>query len=152
MNNQKVREIIKGYKRHFKNIHNEEIYKWRAVKCFQDNWDIQATDFPTILDKSFALAKNLLDSGLYYPKRMLHHYTVKEPENVRQLFIDLYHEEDNLIDRIETFQEGIKAVNKKYFPDKNDYQDKRAVLVYLCLRYPDVSFPFFRTNQKYKIH
>jgi len=70
MNNQKVREILKGYKRHFNSIHKEEIYKWRAVKCFQDNWDINAPDFVTMLDKSFALAKNLLDSGLYYPKRM----------------------------------------------------------------------------------
>lgn len=137
MNNQKVREIVKGYKRHFKSIHNEEIYKWRAVKCFQDNWNINAPDFLTMLDKSFALAKNLLDSGLYYPKRMLHNYTAKEPENVRQLFLDLYKEDEDLIDRIETFQDGIKAINKKYFPDKNDYQDKRAVLVYLCLRYPD---------------
>jgi hypothetical protein len=137
MNNQKVREILKGYKRHFKSIHKEEIYKWRAVKCFQDNWDIQAPNFITMLDKSFALAKNLLDSGLYYPKRMLHHNTAKEPEAIRQLFIDLYKEDDNLIDRITTFQDGIKALNKKYFPGKNDYQDKRAVLVYLCLRYPD---------------
>lgn len=137
MNNQKVREILKGYKRHFNSIHKEEIYKWRAVKCFQDNWDINAPDFVTMLDKSFALAKNLLDSGLYYPKRMLHNYTAREPENVRQLFIDLYKEDENLIDRITAFQDGIKAIHKNYFPDKNDYQDKRAVLVYLCLRYPD---------------
>lgn len=137
MNNQKVREIIKGYKRHFKSIHNEEIYKWRAVKCFQDNWNIHAPDFLTVLDNSFALAKNLLDSGLYYPKRMLHNYTAKEPETVRQLFINLYKEDEDLINRIESFQEGIKAINKKYYSDKNDYQDKRAVLVYLCLRYPD---------------
>src|SRR2546430_14647121 len=102
MNNQKVREIVKGYKRHFKSIHNEEIYKWRAVKCFQDNWSINAPDFLTMLDNSFALAKNLLDSKDCFPKEMLHHYTTKEPETVRQLFIDLYKEDEDLIDRIGT--------------------------------------------------
>lgn len=142
MNNQKVREIIKGYKRHFKSIHNEEIYKWRAVKCFQDNWDINAPDFLTMLDKSFAIAKNLLDSGKYFPKRMLHEYTVREPETVRQLFIDFYKEEEDLIDRIVSFQEGIVALHDKYFQDKNNYQDHRALLVYLCLRYPDRYYLF----------
>lgn len=137
MNNQKVREILKGYKRNFNRIHKEEIYKWRAVKCFQDNWDIKAPDFLTMLDKSFASTKNLLDSGSYYPKRMIHICTEREPENVRQLFIDLYKEEENLIDRITAFQDGFKAIYKKYFPDKSGYQDMRAVLVYLCLRYPD---------------
>lgn len=137
MNNQKVREIIKGYKRHFKSIHKEEIYKWHAVKCFQDNWDINASDFVHMLEKSFALTKNLLDSGVYYPKKMLINYAKREPKKVRNLFIDLYKEEENLIERITAFQDGIKAIHKKYFPDKSDYQDKRAVLVYLCLHYPD---------------
>jgi hypothetical protein len=137
MNNQKIKEIIKGYKQHFKSIHNEEIYKWRAVKRFQENWDIQALDFLIMLDKSFALAKNLLDSGLYYPKRMLHFFAEKETEKVRRLFNILYNEDENLIDRMKTFQDGIKAINKKHFPGKNDYQDPRAILVYLCLRYPD---------------
>lgn len=142
MNNQKVREILKGYKRHFESIHNEEIYKWRAVKCFQDNWDINAPDFLTMLDNSFSVAKNLLDSGQYFPKRMLHEYTAKEPETVRQLFIDLYKEDEDLIERIESFQEGIVAIHDKHFQVKNNYQDHRAILVYLCLRYPDRYYLF----------
>jgi|LakMenEpi03Aug12_release.lakeMendotaPanAssembly.Ray.scaffolds.fasta_scaffold18475_7 hypothetical protein len=142
MNNQKVREIVKGYKRHFNSIHNEEIYEWPAVKCFQDNWDIQAPDFLAMLDSSFAIAKNLLDSGQYFPKRMLHEYTAREPETVRQLFINIYKEEEDLIDRIVAFQDGIVAIHDKYFQAKNNYQDHRAILVYLCLRYPDRYYLF----------
>lgn len=142
MNNQKVREIIRGYKRHFKSIDNEEIYKWRAVKCFQDNWDINASDFLTMLDKSFAIAKNLLDSGKYFPKRMLHEYTAREPETARQLFKDLYDEDVDLIERIGTFRDTIVALHKRHFEVKNNYQDHRAVLVYLSLRYPDRYYLF----------
>jgi hypothetical protein len=42
----KNKNLITLYKTHFKKIHNEEIYKWRAVKCFQENWNIKAKDFP----------------------------------------------------------------------------------------------------------
>ncbi len=37
MNIQKVREPIRRYKAHFAYIHQEEIYKWQAVKCFQEH-------------------------------------------------------------------------------------------------------------------
>jgi hypothetical protein len=29
--------IITSYKQDFKRIHEEEIYKWKAVQCFQEN-------------------------------------------------------------------------------------------------------------------
>jgi len=137
MNTQKVRDIIKQYKIHFKSINKEEIYKWRAVKCFKENWNINADDFAKMLDNSLHLAKNLLDAGQYYPKRMLLKNTAANPDFIRQLFVDLYNEENDLIERITTFQDKIKNHNKQHFPGKNYYQDKRAVLVYLCLRFPD---------------
>ncbi|PWJ53887.1 uncharacterized protein DUF3883 [Dyadobacter jejuensis] len=140
MNTQKVRDIIKQYKLHFKAINKEEIYKWRAVKCFQENWDIDADDFATMLDSSLHLAKNLLDAGNYFPKRMLLKNAEANPKFIRQLFVDLYKEENDLIERIIDFQDKIKNQNKKLFPGKNDYQDMRAVLVYLCLRFPDRYF------------
>ncbi len=145
MNIQKVREIIKLYKQYFPKIHREEIYKWQAVKCFQDNWDINASDFYSMLERSLHLSKNLLDSKLYYPKAMLLEFTEINPKLVRQLFIDLYNEDEDLIERIISFKERIKQLNSKYKPDKNDYQDLRAVLVYLCLHYPD-RYYFYKTK------
>jgi len=38
-NNKALAAIISDYKQNFEQIHKEEIYKWKAVKCFQDNWD-----------------------------------------------------------------------------------------------------------------
>jgi len=151
MNIQKVREIIKQYKQHFKYIHQEEIYKWQAVKCFQDNWNIKADNFPQMLETSFALTKNLLDSGLYYPKRMLLKNAEANPEYVRQLFTALYDEEHDLITRITKFKKSIREHSRKIFPTlKNDYQDLRAISVYLCLRYPD-RYYFFKYELLKKI-
>lgn len=151
MNIQKLRDIIKQYKRHFKYIHQEEIYKWRAVKCFQDNWNIAADNFPEMLEASFALTKNLLDSGLYYPKRMLLKNAEANPEFVRQLFMILYDEEQDLITRITSFKNSIREHSRRTFPTlKNDYQDLRAISVYLCLRYPD-RYYFFKYELLKKI-
>lgn len=141
MNIQKVRQLVTLYKKHFHSIHNEEIYKWQAVKYFQDNWAIEASDFFEMLSRSFAGAKNLLDSGLYYPKKMLLNNVRLNPEYFRELFRTLYDESKDLTQRVLHFQEGIKSHSKKVFPSlKNDYQDYRAILVYLCLKYPDRYF------------
>lgn len=150
MNVQKVREIIGFYKKHFDAISNEEIYKWRAVKRFQDYWDINAENFAETLKNSLSLTGNLLDSGLYFPRRMLLQYTEREPEAIRSLFSALFNEEKDWIERIINFQTDIAAINKKYFPDKHHYQDHRAVLVYLALHYPDIYFLYkFKMFKKF---
>lgn len=140
MNILKVKEIIEFYKKNFHAISNEEIYKWKAVKRFHDNWNIEADDFAGMIGNSLAEAANLLVSVNYFPKRMITQYADKDPESVRKLFLALYDEEIDWIQRIKSFQEGIKPINDKYFTGKMSYQDARAILVYLALRYPDIYF------------
>jgi hypothetical protein len=141
MNLQKTKEIIEFYKKHFHAISKEEIYKWRAVKHFQNNWDIAAKDYTLMLENSLRFSGNLLDSGNYFPKRMLLLNTRIEPETIRKLFNELYDEEKDWVKRIMDFQNGIAILTKKYFPShKKHYQDARAVLVYLTLRFPDIYF------------
>lgn len=137
MNIQKVREIIRRYKEHFAYIHQEEIYKWQAVKRFQEHWDIDADNFTTMLEVSLEKAKNLMDSGNYFPKRMLLKNAGKNPEEIRNLFRSLYDEEEDIISRIETFKQKFNTINASYFPNGLGYQDMRAIVVYLCLKYPD---------------
>jgi hypothetical protein len=71
MNYAKIKSYITQYRQDFEKVRNQEIYKWKAVKSFQDNWNPDSPDFTKMLDKSLDLAKNLLDSGQYFPKRML---------------------------------------------------------------------------------
>lgn len=149
MDSEKVRNLIKVYKREFDVISKSEIYKWRAVKCFQDNWNINSSEFSIMLENSFALTKSLLDAGNYFPRRMLFKNAKREPETVRQLFVNLYNEEENITDRIEAFKNGINCLTKKYFPGKKSYQDERAVIVYLCLKYPDIYYLYKFTMFKW---
>ncbi len=90
-----------------------------------------------MLERAFHLTDNLLDSGQYFSLRMLLKNAKADPKGVRQLLADLLNEDRDLIERIASFQAGFRELNKKSFPGKEDYQDHRAILVYLYLRYPN---------------
>lgn len=140
MNRQILKQYITEYKLNFESVNQQEIYKWKAVKCFQDNWDIDAENFYQMLLASIKLTENLLKSGQYFPLRMLMHYSEQRPNEVRNLFKSLYNEEEDIFERIQDFQNGIEIINNELFPDKNSYQDHRAIIVYLALRFPERYF------------
>ena len=140
MNRQVLKHYINEYKLNFSRVNKQELYKWQAVKCFQDNWDIEAEDFSQMLLNSLNKTKNLLDSGRYFPLRMLAQYANKKPEQVRQVFIKLYNEDIDLYERIKNFQAEINQINGKLFSEKKSYQDIRAIIVYLVLRFPERYF------------
>ena len=49
----RLKEALVSYKRDFaRKLWPNEKYKWQAVKCFQLNWDVNATDFAEMLKKS----------------------------------------------------------------------------------------------------
>ncbi len=149
MNLKKIKEIIQSYKKHFGAIHKEEIYKWRAVKHFQDNWNIDAKVFPEMIENSLAYTYNLMDSGNYFPKRMMLHYVRMDSEAVRNLFLELYRkdEDKSIEDKWLEFKTETRRLNKEFFRSKNkteenSYQDQRAFMVYLALRFPERYFLF----------
>ena len=117
MNFKKLAEIIKCYKDNFTAIDRAEIYKWRAVKDFQDNWDIESDNFAEMLERALASANNLMDSGQYFPKRMITQFARKNPIAVKQLFVNLYSEEwdKGIEDRWTDFRLGVEDLNREFF-------------------------------------
>lgn len=140
MNIEKIKLLKNQYKENFESIHLDEIYKWHAFKCFQDNWGINSNNFHEMLTRSFERSFNLLDSGNYFPKLMLLSICEKEPNKVQNLFKNLIDEDNDYLDRIGSFQLGIKELNEELYPGKNSYQDHRAIVTYLSLIYPDTYF------------
>lgn len=140
MNIEIIRNYIQQYKEKFENVHRQEIYKWHAVKKFQDNFDLNSVDLYSNLETSLSETTNLLDSNLYFPKRMLLKNAEKDPEAIRSMFEFLFDEDFDLIQRVDNFRNDFKRLSTRYFPDANDYQDHRAIMVYLTLRYPERYF------------
>lgn len=140
MNRQILKQYIDLYKLNFDAVNQQEIYKWKAVKCFRDNWNIDAEDFYGMFLASIKLTQNLLKSGQYFPLRMLMHYSSHRPNEVRNLFKNLFNEDEDIYERIKNFQNGTSKINQDLFPGKNTYQDHRAIIVYLTLKYPERYF------------
>lgn len=135
---QKLNSILTKYKEVFvtEQWPNEK-YKWEAVKCFQDNWDVNADDFADMLTRSLAKTYNLLASMNNFPAGMIQGFAKEAPEEVRAMFIALFDESVDLIERILTFKEKSNDLLEKYSDGNQHYQYENAVSTYLWLRYPD---------------
>lgn len=135
----RLKDVLAAYKRDFVPLEwTEEKYKWEAIKCFQDNWDVNADDFADMLHRSLSKTYNLLDSGNYFPRRMIELFAKVAPDEVRAMFIDLYDESKDVYDRMKGFKDQAKIMLEKYGNGvKNHYQTENAISVYLWLRYPD---------------
>lgn len=150
----KLKQYIEAYKANFEQINREEIYKWCFVKIFQDNWDINALNFKGMFAKAVAdktitpsgvkKENNILVSSNYNPRYIILKLSEKEPEIVRNLFIELFNESEKLDLRNERFQYKTKELYEKY-KDKEifgksfkwSHQDNLAVSYYLFLKYPE---------------
>ena len=135
----KLYSLIEIFKEGFKENFLEEKYKWEAVKHFQDNWNIDAEDFPTMLSYALSKTGNLLAATNFFPRRMIKQYATRFPEEVRGLFEGLFNESSDLKERIDAFIAGIEYIHKQWNENGtlNHYQTFNAVSTYLWLRYPD---------------
>ena len=138
-NEGKFDSIITEYKKQFiQSQWPKEKFKWEAVKCFQDNWDIDADNFTEMLKKSLAKTENLLSSKNNFPKDTIINLAKLYPNEVCKMFIELFDESKNIYERISTFKENSEALFKKSEEtDNRHYQTENAITTYLWLRYPD---------------
>ena len=133
----KLQEVIAGYKKYFPTHISDEIYKWKAVKHFQDVWDIDAPDFLAMFWEATSIFDNLLTSMNHFPRGMVKGMCESEPETVREMFRELYDETKPLEARVNKFRAEADRIREQYWPDKMHYQDFNSISTYLWARYPD---------------
>ena len=137
LNKEVLQAALNKYKQNFEERWPEEKYKWEAVKWFQDHWDINAKDFALMLSEATEKAYNLLASMNNFPRKMIVDYATKEPEMVRSMFVYLYDETKNVVDRVLKFQNDAQELCDKLTPEFQHYQRPMAITVYLWLKFPD---------------
>lgn len=139
LNRECLKDALQSYKRDFLAFQwKEEMFKWEAVKWFKDNWDINAADFPEMLDRALGKTYNLLASTNNFPRRMIVKIARTEPEDVRAMFLSLFDESRDVLDRINAFKlQSTAILNKAGWSSVSHYQTENAISTYLWLRYPD---------------
>ncbi len=135
----RLKEALMKYKENFVSSQwGNEKYKWEAVKCFQDNWDVNSIDFSDMLARSLAKTYNLLASMNNFPARMIQSFARTAPEEVRAMYIALFDESKDSVTRIIEFKNQSSILLEKYGNGAGQhYQYENAVSTYLWLRYPD---------------
>ena len=146
---EKMQVILAEYKRRFKpELWANEDYKWKAVKTFQDNWNIEATNLADMLAASLKDTDNLLTSAKRYAMGMIVEYATLFPEDVRAMFINLFDESIDVYERINSFIVKSDELLPRWRAIRNKpegrmhYQNVNAVTTYLWLRYPDKYYIF----------
>lgn len=135
----RLKDVLVKYKQDFVSTQwGNEKYKWEAVKCFQDNWDVNAADFAEMLTRSLAKTYNLLASMNNFPARMITGFAKTASEEVRSMFIALFDENKDVYERIDAFKMQSSILLEKYGNGAGQhYQYENAISTYLWLRYPD---------------
>jgi 5-methylcytosine-specific restriction protein B len=138
-NHEIFKEAVSLYKEDFLDFQwKNEKFKWEAVKCFRDNWDINADNFAQMLSKAFAKSNNLLASVNYFPAKMITAFAKLAPEEVRSMFIELFDESKDLCERISNFKSKSQELLGKYGNGAaQHYQKENSIMTYLWLRFPD---------------
>lgn len=135
----RLKNVLAQYKQSFVSTQwGIEKYKWEAVKWFQDNWDVNVSDFPEMLSRSLDKTFNLLASNNNFPKGMIVGFAKAAPEEVRAMFIALFDESQDVFERMNAFKMQSSILLEKYGNGAaQHYQYENAISTYLWLRYPD---------------
>src|SRR5574344_1663097 len=109
-----LNKAIESYIAYLPDHFSDEVYKWEAIKCFQDNWNAQTENFSQMFYTATAETSNLLTSGYSFPRQMIKQYAEVEGETVRQMFNDLFDEGKELPVRIDAFISSCDGLQKRH--------------------------------------
>lgn len=139
LNQAVLQDVIANYKQDLDVFQwKNERYKWRAVRHFQDFWDIEAENFAEMLEQALGYTENLLASVHYFPLEMIKYFAKAAPEEVRAAFRSLYGEGRDIADRVAQFKSQADLFLEKYGEGANNhFQNENSISTYLWLRYPD---------------
>lgn len=138
-----IRRIISQYKESFATWIPQEIYKWRAVQCFQEHWVPERADFAEMLKEALAQASNLMGTNYSFPRKMITFFAEQEPDTVRFMFQKLLDPEADVIEQIQNFKQNADALLSRYQLKesmKQHYQGDRTICTYLFFARPNQHF------------
>lgn len=138
----KLEKLITAYTADLPQYWDEEKYKWEAVQYFQDHWDIDAPDFAAMLTDVLQKSRtyNLLDNNYSHSGPQMIKLAQYVPEQVKNMFQNLYDFKQPLEKRITDFQTTFSNLYEKYKQNanwKDNYQNTNAISTYLWLYNPD---------------
>ena len=117
---------------------DQEEFKWRGIKTFHDNWDLDAQDLSDMIKRSLNGVSHMMVSQARFPEGMIEGFAEREPDTVRAMFKDLFDENKDIVERFHSFKKkSADLLERVGNGAKNHFQDERTIALYLWLKYPD---------------
>ena len=136
-----ISDIIERYKIYInKTKMLDEVYKWKLVKEFVGQPNIDAKDFnKEIHNIKFENLIYTLSSGV------LRHIAKTQPEELRKSFKHLFDENLDLESRMMQFQQSTLAVYRAMGETNSHHQDERSMASYLTYHNP-TKYTFYKSS------
>ena len=159
MNKNQMHQIFAHYIDNFEKLNDPEhaeYYKWQVCYKFRTLMDealaADVDDFADALYRVKDCSKNIIDSYTQ-PFYGLVEFARREPETVRQMFMDLYSDDGGDVkvqmELIKNFFDQSNELLDKYYPDSHLYkQNSHSVSSYLFLYDPDHHYMYKATQSQ----
>ena len=126
-------ELVSNYKTYItKSKMQDEVYKWKLVNKYKGRPDINAEDFT-------AEIKSIKFNNLIYAMSIavINPLAKDKPEELRELFKNLYNESTPLNKRISEFNKDTLALYRTIGGKLGHHQDERSMATYLTFYNPE---------------
>ena len=140
-NNKKLKELLSAYKSKIQETElKDERYKWEFVKTFKGRPNVDAENFTDEI-------KSIKFQNLIYAMSVavLNNIARERPEELRLLFIDLYNENNPLLNRIAQFNQKSLELYRSFGGELSHHQDERSIATYLTLHDP-TKYTFYKSS------
>lgn len=156
MNKENLHNIFSNYIKKFEIINNPanyEIYKWEVAYSFSSLMNPDSPDFLSNFHKAVKITSNLIDSANRYPFSSLYNCAQKDEEAVKNLFRNLFAEDNGDLDvrqkKIEKFIMDANELIEKLHSSNNVFMnDQRSAMAYLFLNDPDNHYLYKASEAK----
>lgn len=139
--NDPIKSLIENYKKRITVTElKDEIYKWELVNEYRGRPNPETTDFyQEIKDVKF---KNLIYAmGI----AVINHLAKDKPEELRQLFINLFDETKDLTERVKSFNKDALKIYRELGETLQHHQDERSIATYLTF-YNSDKYTFYKSS------
>ena len=154
MNTDNLHTLIDRYEQNLDYIYyseHDELFKWRAMKVWRDEWFKPDTAFDSFADRFSAAKKEFslfIDNSRMHPSSGVLKLWEKEPETIEGLFRDIlfadpHDDAANVQKNMDKFLDEYEKLRYKYYPGNWSFkQDRHSASVYLAMNDPDFNYVF----------
>ena len=139
--NDPIKSLIENYKKRITETElKDEIYKWELVNEYRGRPNPETPDF-------YKEIKDVKFKNLIYAMGMavINHLAKDKPEELRQLFINLFDETKDLTERVKSFNKDTLKIYRELGETLQHHQDERSIATYLTF-YNSDKYTFYKSS------